>query len=156
MELTWVEIAQLAVGVLVGTLCVYVVEKTVRALRTRAQVTTASNQSPIDRDQPSETSTRSAAAATALLAFVSLFAPLVGGVTAMSTSHCDDTERLRAVCTQGGFWLATTGLLYLAFGGVGVAVLGGWIWPRRPRWAWIGAGYLMVFAGYVISLAISG
>jgi hypothetical protein len=74
----------------------------------------------------------------------------------MATSYCDDRERHHAVCTQDGFWWATTGLLYLAFGGLGVAVLGAWIWPRRPRWVWISVGYLMAFAGYVTSLTISG
>ncbi|MBG0568636.1 hypothetical protein [Actinoplanes aureus] len=86
---------------------------------------------------------------------MSYFALLLAGLAAAATSHCDDAEH-HAACAQDGFWWATTGLLYLTIGGLAVAVIGAWIWPRRARWAWIGAGYVVVFVGFVNSRTLLG
>ncbi|MEU4422475.1 hypothetical protein AB0F81_17745 [Actinoplanes sp. NPDC024001] len=97
-------------------------------------------------------STVAAIAATALLAVISFSGTsLVGLALAMS---CDGPERDPAVCAEDGFWFASRGFLYPAIGGLGVAVLAAWVWPRRDRWAWIGAGYLIVLAGFAVSVTL--
>ncbi|MEV6598559.1 hypothetical protein AB0M36_17030 [Actinoplanes sp. NPDC051346] len=108
--------------------------------------------SPVEHDRQSKASTVAAAAATVLLAAMSCFAVLVLGLgAAMAT--CDDAERHRYACNEGGFWWASGAFFYLQLGGFGVAFLGAWVWPRRVRWAWIGAGYLIAVASFVISVA---
>jgi hypothetical protein len=113
----------------------------------------ATGQGPVEHDRQSKAGTVAAAAATVLLAAMSYFAMFLVGLGA-ATSTCGDAERHRAACTEVGFWWASTGFHYLQLGGFGVAFLGAWVWPRRVRWAWIGAGSLMVLAGFVISVAI--
>ncbi|GAA1595842.1 hypothetical protein [Actinoplanes couchii] len=92
-----------------------------------------------------------AAAATVLLAVISFWGTSLFG---LALASCDREDRPPAGCAESGFWFSSDGHLYSAFGGLGIAVFGAWVWPRRARWAWLSAGYLIAFAGFAINVAV--
>ncbi|MFC7549551.1 hypothetical protein [Plantactinospora sp. GCM10030261] len=88
-----------------------------------------------------------AAVATAGLVVLAAAEFFLSSFLVMGSDACYEQDE-PLICTPGGqqlvFWLAVSGAVV----GLGVAVGGAWIWPRRWRAAWIGLGYLVVLSTF--------
>jgi hypothetical protein len=107
-----------------------------------------------DRARQDVAGTVAAVIATVVLAmYAFIVAGVIGMVFAMASDPCSDSDK-QYICTPQGQHFVFTAPILSAMIGLGLSVIGCWVWPRHRRGVWLALGYLVAFTGFLVSAVI--